>query len=151
MHRHHHAAVLRTSAALIAGSLLVAGCSTLQQEADSLAAGVADHALRDALTTAVDQAGPRTSEARVAAASAWLATPDTSKVPGRGPLTWSVRGVDDGHIRVDVYRYAESGSFFPPDQGDATWGVACRAYDVTDPARTTAIAIECPPGTPSEP
>lgn len=48
-------------------------------------------------------------------------------------------------LRVDVYEYWESGDFFPPDQGEAVWGVACRIYDVAD--EVTTRTVPCPEDT----
>ncbi len=131
--------------ALLAVALL-AGCSQLQQDADEEAARVADHVLPGALDDALSSSAARTPEARAAAGTQWLLDPGPSAIDSQGPVRWEVLGAEGATIRVDVYTYTESASFFPPDQGEATWGVACRAYDVT--ASVTATVVECPDGTP---
>ncbi len=128
---------------------LLAGCGSLQQEADAEAARVADHVLPGPLGDAIASADPQTPGARAVAAEDWLSDPDWSVTASQGGATWAVRGRAGTAIRVDVYQYWESGSFFPPDQGDAAWGVACRSYDVA--AAVTADPVECPEDTPEEP
>ena len=128
---------------------LLTGCSSVQQEADDEAARVADHVLPDSLEQAVAAAAPQTPRDRISVAREWLADPDPSVTDSQGGTTWEVREVEGTTIRVDVYRYWESGSFFPPDQGEAVWGVACRRYDVAGPV--VLSAVECPEGTPEAP
>lgn len=128
---------------------LLAGCSSLQREADAQAARVADHVLPGPLDDAVASADPQTPEGRAVAAEDWLLDPDPTVTASQGGATWAVRSTTGTTIRVDVYQYWESGSFFPPDQGDAAWGVACRSYDVA--AAVTADPVECPEDTPEEP
>ena len=82
-------------------------------------------------------------------ADRWLRDPTRSSVDDRASAGWRVVGSQGPVIRVDVYAYVESGSFFPPDQGEAAWGVACREYDVT--GRVTSTTVECPEGTPATP
>lgn len=124
---------------------MLAGCSTVQQEADDEAARIANQVLPTAIDVAITAADARTGSERLAAAEAWLADPGPSIMDGHGGATWAVRGREAGTIRVDVYRRWESGSFLPPDQGEAAWGLACRSYDVARDARP--IVIECPAGT----
>lgn len=127
---------------------LLAGCSSVQQEADAEAARVADHVLPEALDQAV-AAGPQTPGGRAATAADWPRDPDPTLTTSQGGAAWEVRAVEGATIRVDVYRYWESGAFLPPDQGRAVWGVACRSYDVAGPV--VADAVECPEGTPEAP
>ncbi|MGB0098990.1 MAG: hypothetical protein WBP61_01790 [Nocardioides sp.] len=129
--------------------VLLAGCSQLQQDADAEAGRVADHVMPGALTDAISTAGARTPESRVAAAEQWLSDPGPSAIDSQGHVAWKVVASEGTSIRVDVYTYVESASFFPPDQGDATWGVACRSYAVA--ATVTTATVECPDGTPEEP
>lgn len=142
--------VLRMTAAGVAVTFL-AGCSSLQQDADDQAARLADHVLPSALDDALAAADPpaQTPDQRAIAAEDWLSTPDPSVTDSHGGAVWVLRGSQGTTIRVDVYRYWESGDFFPPDQGEAAWGVACRRYDVADPV--TSSPMECPDGTPEEP
>ena len=128
---------------------LLAGCSSVQQEADDEAARVADHVLPDSLEQVVAAAGPQTPQDRVSVAREWLVAPDPSVPGSQSGAAWEVREVEGTTIRVDVYRYWESGSFFPPDQGEAAWGVACRSYDVAGPV--VPSAVECPEDTPEAP
>lgn len=79
----------------------------------------------------------------------WLSDPSSSEVGGQRSFTWEVRSSEGTTIRVDTYTYLESGDLLPPDQGEATWGVACRVYDVETAVRTTTVT--CPDGTPEEP
>lgn len=116
--------------AAVAVALALTGCSSLQQEADTEAAGIADHVLPEALAQILVQNEVSTPVARGKAAQAWLSTPDPAVIQSQGGSTWVVLGRDGPSIRVDVYRYWESGSFLPPDQGNGTWGVACRTYNV---------------------
>lgn len=129
--------------------VVLAGCSTVQQEADDEAARVADHVLPGALDSALTESGARTPQERATAAADWLADPGPSVMDSQGGTTWAVRGQEGVTIRVDVYAWVESGSFFPPDQGKAVWGLACRSYDVTDAVASTPV--ECPDGTPAAP
>ena len=128
---------------------MLTGCSSLEQDADDEAAVVADHVLPPALDDAISAADPQSPEQRRVAAEEWLSDPDPSVVDGLRHVTWEVRGSEGTTIRVDVYMYLESGDLLPPDQGEATWGVACRAYDVAGAVMTTTD--ECPDGTPAEP
>ncbi len=128
---------------------LLTGCSSVQQEADAQAARVADHVLPKRLDAAIASVEPQTPEDRGVAAEDWLSDPDPSVTASQGGATWAVRGATGTTIRVDVYQYWESGSFLPPDQGEAAWGVVCRSYDVA--AAVTAHPVECPVGTPEQP
>ncbi len=83
------------------------------------------------------------------AAEDWLSEPDPDLTSGYGGAAWEVRSSEGTTIRVDVSQYLESGSLSPPDQGEATWGVACRTYDVAEAVATSTV--ECPDGTPEEP
>ena len=141
-------ATTRVVAVGVAATVL-AGCSTLQAEADDEAARIADHVLPEVIDDAVAAAGARTRAERAAAAQDWLERPGPSLMDGQGAATWVVRDREATTIRVDLYRRWESGSFFWPDQGEAAWGVACRVYDVADGVRT--IVAECPAGTPDSP
>lgn len=137
----------RAGGALAVAAVLLAGCSSVQQEADEAAARVADDVLPAALERAVAALG--STPERAAAAEAWLAEPDPAVTASQGGSTWVVRGREGSAVRVDVYAWYESGSFFPPDQGAAVWGVACRTYDVTSGVSVTPL--ECPEGTPEAP
>ncbi len=126
----------------------LAGCSSLQRDANAEAALAADHALPKALKGAISGSDPQSPEERRVAAEKWLTDPYSS-VDGLSNVTWEVRGSEGTTFRVDLYMYLESGDLLPPDQGEATWGVACRTYDVARAVRTTMV--ECPDGTPEEP
>lgn len=138
-----------TSGALALAGLLLAACSQVQQEAEDEAARVADHVLPDAVAGAVSASGARTAEERVAAAQTWLATPDPAVSDSQRGATWVVTGLEATTIRVAVYTRWESGSLFPPDQGESAWGVACRSYDVA--AGVAVRPVDCPDGTPASP
>ena len=129
--------------------VMLTGCSSLQRDADDGAASVADHVLPEALDDAISVADPQSPEERRVAAEEWLSDPDPSVVDGLRNVTWEVRGSEGTTIRVDLYMYLESGDLLPPDQGEATWGVACRAYDGA--RAVTSTTVECPDGTPEEP
>ena len=130
--------------------VMLTGCSQLQQNADKEAARVADYVLPEALNDEISNAGPQTPEQRRLAAEDWLSKPGGPPLAGsRVGATWEVLGSKGTTIRVDVYQYLESGSFFPPDQGEARWGVACRIYNVVEKVATSTV--ECPEGTPEEP
>ena len=129
--------------------VVLTGCSSLQRDADDEAARVADHVLPKALDDAISAADPQSPEERRVAAEEWLSDPGPSVMDGQRNVTWEMRGSGSTTIRVDLYTYVESGDLLPPDQGEATWGVACRAYDVARAVRTTTA--ECPDGTPEEP
>lgn len=133
----------------MAGALLLTGCSTIQQDADTEAARLADHVLPDALSQQLAKDEASAPATRGKAAEAWLSNPDPAIIEGQGGSTWAVRGRDGSSIHVDVYRYWESGSFFPPDRGKGAWGVACRTYDVA--GDVTTRSVDCPPGTPDAP
>lgn len=128
--------------------VMLTSCSQLHQDADLEAARVAN-VLSKALNDELSDAKPQTPEERRIAAEDWLSEPDPEVTSSYGGATWEVRGTEGTTIRVDVYQYLESGSFFPPDQGEATWGVACRTYDVAEAVVTRTV--ECPEGTPDEP
>lgn len=129
--------------------VMLTGCSSVQADADEEAARVSDHVLPEALDDAISEADPQSPEERRVAAEEWLSGPDPSVVDGQRNATWEVRGSEGTTIRVDLYTYLESGDLLPPDQGEATWGVACRAYDVA--RAVTATTVECPDDTPAEP
>lgn len=151
MSRPRSARLLSRAAGAIAaaGALALASCSTVQQEADKQAAQVADYALPSGLETALAADGSSEPEARGGAAEKWLSDPTNEVADGQGGATWVVRKRDSASLRVDVYQYWESGDFFPPDQGEAAWGVACRTYDVTNGVQTQQRT--CPDGTPNKP
>lgn len=132
-------------AAVLGVGVGLSACSTLDTEADDAAAVVADRLLPPALTRVLRRAGAESSQARLRAADRWLRDPTRSTLDDRAAAGWRVVGSQGSVIRVDVYAYVESGSFFPPDQGEAAWGVACRAYDVA--GRVTTTAVDCPDGT----
>lgn len=140
--------VARWVAVGLAGVILT-GCSTVQREADEEAARVADQVLPGALDGAIASSGAQSLQERGDAAADWLADPGPSAMDGQGGTTWVVRDQDGATIRLDVYAWVESGSFFPPDQGKALWGLACRSYDVA--AGVTSTPVECPEGTPAAP
>lgn len=129
--------------------VMLTGCSQLQRDADIEAARVADHVLPEALNDEIVHAEPRTPEERRVAAEDWLSEPGPPLTSSHAAATWLVRGSKGTTIRVDVYQYLESGRFFPPDQGEATFGVACRIYDVAKAVATSTV--ECPEGTPEQP
>ena len=129
--------------------VMLTGCSQLQQSANDEAARVADSVVPEALDDGISHADPAAPEDRKVAAEDWLSEPRPPLMRSRVGATWWVRGSKGTAIRVDVYQYLESGDFFPPDQGKATWGVACRIYDVADAVATSTV--ECPDGTPKEP
>ena len=136
----------------VVGAALVGltACSTIQQDADDEAVVVADQLLPQKLTRMLRRAGAESPQARLRAVDRWLrGDPTRSTLRDRASAGWRVVGSEGSVIRVDVYAYEESGSFFPPDQGEAAWGVACRAYDVA--GRITTTAVECPEGTPETP
>ncbi|WP_345262937.1 hypothetical protein [Nocardioides nanhaiensis] len=129
--------------------LLAAGCSTLQQDADAEAGRVADLVLPTALDDVLARARPGSPERRRAVVARWLEGRGRSVIGSRANADWRVVGGEGTSIRVDVYAFWESGDLLPPDQGEATWGVACRVYDVA--GRVTAMRVECPDGTPPGP
>ncbi len=135
--------------ALALAAALLTGCSAVQQTADEEAARVADHVLPSALGDAIASSGAQTPEERAVAGRDWLSDPDPSVTDSQGGVTWVVRGRTGTTVRVDVYRYWESGDFFPPDQGKAVWGLTCRSYDVAE--GVTTRRVQCPPGTPEAP
>ena len=128
--------------------VVLTGCSSLQRDADDEAARAADRVLPEALNDAISVSDPHSPGERRVAAEEWLSDPYSS-LDGLSNVTWEVRGSEGTTLRVDLYMYLESGDFLPPDQGEATWGVACRAYDVARAVKTTTV--ECPDGTPEEP
>ncbi|GGD12857.1 hypothetical protein [Nocardioides daphniae] len=136
-------------AALLTGLVLLAGCSSLQDDADEQAAQLADGPLLSGLEREMQTAGATTEEERGAAAEAWLSTPAPAITESHGGSTWVVREREGASVTVAVYQYWESGSFFPPDQGEAAWGLACREYEVAP--QVTARSIPCPEGTPAAP
>lgn len=137
--------------------VMIAGCSQLQQNADQLqqdaddeAARVADYVLPEALNDEMSNVDPQTPEQRKLAAEDWLSKPGGPRLTGsRVGASWNVRGSKGTTIRVDVYQYLESGSFLPPDQGEARWGVACRTYNLAEKVVTSTV--KCPEGTPENP
>ncbi|WP_193610380.1 hypothetical protein [Nocardioides lijunqiniae] len=129
--------------------VVLTGCSSLQREADDEAARVADHVLPEALDDAISAADPKSSAERRGAAKKWLSDPDPSVMDGQRNVKWEVRGSKGTTIWVNLYTYVESADLLPPDQGEATWGVVCRAYDVARAVKTTTV--ECPDDTPEEP
>ncbi|QCX28837.1 hypothetical protein [Nocardioides jishulii] len=129
--------------------LVVTGCSTLQEDADEQAARLADGALLEGLEREMQTVGATTAAQRGEAAEAWLSTPDPAITDGHGASTWVVREQEGASVTVAVYQYYESGSFFPPDQGEAVWGLTCRTYEVT--REVTARSVTCPDGTPATP
>jgi hypothetical protein len=129
--------------------VMLTGCSQLQQNADDVAARVADSVLPEVLDEEVSHTDSHRSEDRRVAAEDWLSEPGPPLTTSHVGATWKVRGSEGTRIRVDVYQYLESGDFFPPDQGRATWGVACRIYDVAEAVETSSV--ECPDGTPEVP
>lgn len=128
---------------------LLAGCSTLEQEAEYSASVVADGVLTRELAEELDASGASTPAERVEVARGWLSTPDEEVLDTMNPVTWVVRGVEGSAVRVDVYSYVESGSLLPPDQGEARWGLVCRTYDVA--TAVTVREVECPDDTPTSP
>ena len=136
-------------AAIGCAGLLLAGCSQVQQEADTEAAGVADYVVPDELGNVLASSGATTPDQRGAAAQAWLADPYSAVTVSQGGVTWAVRSREGTSIRVDVYKWLESGDLLPPDQGEAAWGLACRSYDVA--AEVTVKQVDCPEGTPEVP
>lgn len=136
-------------AAVLGIGVGLSACSTLDTEAESEAVVVADRLLPQVLTRVLRRSGAESSQARLTAVDRWLRGPRSSTIEDRARAGWRVVGSQGSAIRVDVYAYVESGSFFPPDQGEATWGVACRAYDVAGPVTVTPVV--CPEGTPAVP
>ncbi len=128
---------------------LLAGCaSTLQVDADTEAERVADHVLPVALDEVAASTGTADPNARAVAVARWLDDPGPSVMDGQR-ATWVLREHNGARLRVDLYTRVESGSFFPPDQGDSAWGVACRTYVVGD--RVLVVPTRCPDGTPATP
>ena len=136
-------------AAIGCAGILLAGCGEVRQDADTEAARVADHVLPGEVGNVLASSGASTPQQRGAAAEAWLSEPDPAVTDSQGGATWAVRSREGTSIRVDVYKWWESGSFFPPDQGEAAWGLACRSYDVA--AEVTVRQVDCPEGTPEVP
>ncbi|MFC7490503.1 MULTISPECIES: hypothetical protein [unclassified Knoellia] len=130
-------------------SALLVGCGQVQADADAAAARVADQVLPEAVAAAITTSGARTPEQRAVAGETWLSEPDPAVTESQGGTTWFVRGREGTAIRLDVYARVESGSFLPPDQGQAAWGVACRSFDVGE--KVTVTPVECPEGTPETP
>ncbi|MGJ9422684.1 hypothetical protein [Aeromicrobium sp. CF3.5] len=127
----------------------LAGCSTIQREADDEAARIADQVLPAAIDAAIAEVDAKNGSERLVTAETLLTDPEAPIMDGQGGVVWVVRGRDATTIRVDIYRRWESGSLLPPDQGEAAWGLVCRSYDVTRSARS--IVVECPAGTPRSP
>lgn len=129
--------------------VLLTGCSTIQQQADDIAAASADYTMVDVLTEVIAASDAQTPEERVAAAEDWLSDPyrGRSSLDNRGAV-WVTRGRQGAKIRIDLYSFEESASLLPPDAGESAWGVACRTYDVAE--GVTVITIECPDGTPAD-
>ncbi len=123
--------------------VVLAGCSSVQQEADQEAVRIADHVIPKKLETLSSVSKP--PEDRAADVMVRLAEPDPSVLSGQRATTLAVRGRDGTAIRVDVYSRWESGSFFPPDRGEAAWGRACRTYVVAE--RVTSTPMACPEAT----
>jgi len=135
-------------AAICLATGILSGCGGLQKQADIEAARLADSVLPVSLEDAITSSGAVNPAERVIAAQEWLSNPAPS-LDGQGTNEWLADNTSGTTIQVTVYAYSESASFFPPDQGEATWGTACRSYDVAD--KVTATPLECREGTPDEP
>lgn len=135
--------------AVVVGALLTGCAGTIQVDADTEAARIADHVLPLALDDAAATSAASDPNERAAAVADWLADPGPSVMDGQRSTTWVVRGLDGDQLRVDLYTRVESGSFLPPDQGEDAWGVACRTYVVTE--RVLVVQRTCPDDTPAEP
>lgn len=138
-HRSRTAKVARLGIIGLA-AVFLAGCGTLQRDADDRAAQVADYSVPEGVSSAIASSGASTPDERVRATLQWFTDPYLTVAETQGS-TWDATPRGGTKIEVGVFKAMESGSFFPPEAGKTAIGLACRVYDVAE--AVTATAVEC--------